>query len=133
MVLARLDDDLLEFLHGAATGKLPDREPRFSPETALTVIMAAKGYPGAVEKGAKIRGLERAAEVAGVTILHAGTRRIGEDIVADGGRVLAVTALGKDVAIARERAYEAIARIDFPGGFCRRDIAARALNRRPAK
>ena len=95
--------------------------------------MAAKGYPGAVEKGAKIRGLERAAEVAGVTILHAGTRRIGEDIVADGGRVLAVTALGKDVAIARERAYEAIARIDFPGGFCRRDIAARALNRRPAK
>jgi phosphoribosylamine--glycine ligase len=131
-VLARLDDDLLEFLHGAATGRLPDREPRFSPDTALTVIVAAKGYPGAVEKGARIRGWERAAEVPGVVVLHAGTKRIGDEIVADGGRVLAVTALGKDVVEARERAYAAIARIDFPGGFFRRDIAARALNRRPA-
>jgi phosphoribosylamine--glycine ligase len=129
VVLARLDDDILDFLHGAATGKLPDREPKFSPETALTVIMAAKGYPGAVEKGAKIRGLERAAEAPGVTILHSGTKRVGEDIVADGGRVLAVTALGQDVFLARERAYAAIAKINFPGSFYRHDIASRALNR----
>jgi phosphoribosylamine--glycine ligase len=130
-LLARFDDDLLDFLYGAATGKLPDREPKFSDQAALTVIMAAKGYPGVAEKGARIQGLERAAEVAGVAILHAGTKRVGDAIFADGGRVLAVTALGADIVVARERAYAAIAKIDFPGGIYRRDIAARALNRRP--
>jgi len=128
-ILARLDDDLLEFLYGAATARLPDREPRFSSETALTVILAAQGYPGAVIKGVKIRGLELAAQVPGVAVLHAGTKRVGDDIVSDGGRVLAVTAVGADVAAARKRAYTAIERIEFPGGFYRRDIGARAFNR----
>ena len=126
-ILARLDDDLLEFLLGCARGAAPDRAPRFSDEAALTVLMAARGYPGAPEKGTPIRGLETAVRAPGVSILHAGTRREGEKLVADGGRVLAVTALGRDVAEAQARAYAAVDRIDWPGGFCRRDIGWRAV------
>jgi phosphoribosylamine--glycine ligase len=126
-ILARLNDDLLEFLLGCARGAAPDRAPRFSGEAALTVIMAARGYPGAPEKGTSIRGLEAAAGAPGVSIVHAGTRRDGERLVADGGRVLAVTALGRDVAEAQARAYAAVDRIDWPGGFCRRDIGWRAV------
>ena len=128
-ILARLDDDILDFLEGAAKGALPAREPRFSDAAALTVIMAANGYPGAVAKGAPIGGLDRAGRTPGVKILHAGTRRTGDALVADGGRVLAVTALGDTVAQAQARAYAAVDLIDFPGGFCRRDIGARALAR----
>jgi phosphoribosylamine--glycine ligase len=126
-ILARLDDDLLEFLLGCACGAAPERAPRFSDQAALTVIMAARGYPGAPEKGTPIRGLGAAARTPGVSILHAGTRRDGERLVADGGRVLAVTALGCDVAEAQARAYAAVDRIDWPGGFCRRDIGWRAV------
>jgi phosphoribosylamine--glycine ligase len=126
-ILARLDDDLLEFLLGCARGAAPDRAPRFSDEAALTVIMAARGYPGVPEKGTPIRGLAAAARTPGVSILHAGTRRNGEELVAAGGRVLAVTALGRDVAEAQARAYAAIDCIDWPGGFCRRDIGWRAV------
>jgi phosphoribosylamine--glycine ligase len=126
-ILARLDDDLLEFLLGCARGAAPDRAPRFSKQAALTVIVAARGYPGVPEKGTPIRGLEAAARTPGVSILHAGTRRAGGELVADGGRVLAVTALGRDVAEAQARAYAAVDRIDWPGGFCRRDIGWRAV------
>jgi phosphoribosylamine--glycine ligase len=126
-ILARLDDDLLEFLLGCANGALPTRAPRFSAQAALTVVMAARGYPGAHEKGTPIRGLEAAAGEPGVAILQAGTRLNGETLVADGGRVLAVTALGRDVAEAQARAYRAVDRIDWPGGFCRRDIGWRAV------
>ncbi len=126
-ILARLDDDLLEFLLGCARGAAPDRPPRFLDEAALTVIMAARGYPGVPQKGTPIRGIAAAARTPGVSILHAGTRRSGEELVADGGRVLAVTALGRDVAEAQARAYAAIDRIDWPGGFCRRDIGWRAV------
>ncbi len=126
-ILARLDDDLLEFLLGCARGAAPQRAPRFSDEAALTVILAARGDPGVPEKGTRIRGLEAAARAPGVSILHAGTRRDGEELVADGGRVLAVTALGRDVAEAQARAYAAVDRIDWPGGFCRRDIGWRAV------
>jgi phosphoribosylamine--glycine ligase len=126
-ILARLDDDLLEFLWGAATGALPERAPRFRNDAALAVVMAARGYPGAVEKGGRIGGLKEAGLIPGVSILHAGTRRAGGDIVADGGRVLAVTATGPDIETARERAYAAVDRVDWPGGFCRRDIGARAV------
>ncbi len=128
-MLARLDDDLLDFLWGAACGRLPDREPRVLAETALTVVVAARGYPGAYRRGGAIDGLDSAGAVDGVTILHAGTRRIGGRLVAEGGRVLAVTARGKDVRQARERAYAAVDRIAFDDGFCRRDIGARALAR----
>ncbi len=129
-ILARLQDDLLEFMLGCAKGALPDRAPKFSDETALTVVMAARGYPGAVEKGTPIFGLDAAARLPGVSILHAATRRQGERIVSDGGRVLAVTALGRDVIEAQARAYAAVDRLDWPGGFCRRDIGWRAIERR---
>jgi phosphoribosylamine--glycine ligase len=129
-ILARLDDDLLEFLLGCAKGALPDRAPKFSEETALTVVMAARGYPGAVEKGTPIKGLEAAGNMPGVSILHAATRRVGDALVSDGGRVLAVTALGRDVIEAQSRAYAAVDRVDWPGGFCRRDIGWRAIERR---
>jgi phosphoribosylamine--glycine ligase len=129
-ILARLEDDLLEFMLGCAKGALPDRSPKFSDETALTVVMAARGYPGAVEKGTPIRGLDAAARLPGVSILHAATRREGGVLVSDGGRVLAVTALGRDVIEAQSRAYAAVDRLDWPGGFCRRDIGWRAIERR---
>jgi phosphoribosylamine--glycine ligase len=129
-ILARLDDDLLALMLACAKGALADRTPRFSDQTALTVVMAARGYPGAVERGSPIRGLDAAGGVPGVTILHAATRREGDGVVADGGRVLAVTAVGADVAEARSRAYAAVDTIDWPGGFCRRDIGWRALARR---
>ena len=94
--------------------------------------MAAKGYPGTPEKGTEILGLAEARKVPGVEIFHAGTKRDGDRIVADGGRVLNVTALGETVAEAQGRAYEAISRINWPGGFCRRDIGWRAIHREKA-
>lgn len=132
VILARLDDDLVEFLWGAATGRLPAREPNFLPDTALAVIVAARGYPGEVERGTEIGGLEEVESVSGVAVLHGGTRRNGDALVADGGRVLAITAIGDDINQARERAYVAADRLVFPGGFFRRDIGARALARAPA-
>jgi phosphoribosylamine--glycine ligase len=124
VILARLRDDLLEYLWGAAVGKLPENSPVFSSDAALAVVLAARGYPGPVEKGDRIGGLEEAANVPGAWVLQGGTRRDGDSIVADGGRVLAVGALGGDLAEARARAYDAVARVNWPGGFCRRDIGA---------
>jgi phosphoribosylamine--glycine ligase len=92
------------------------------------VVLAAQGYPGAYERGSEIRGLEAAGALPGVTVFHAGTRS-GEDgkVLANGGRVLDVTATAPSIAEARERAYAAVDLIDWPEGFCRRDIAWRAL------
>ena len=89
--------------------------------------MAAKGYPGDYEKGTVIKGLDKAAALEGVKIFHAGTKKDDSDIVAISGRVLGVTALGSSLAEAQKRAYQAVDRIDWPEGFCRRDIAWRAL------
>ena len=91
--------------------------------------MASQGYPGSYEKGHVITGLDAAAAMPGVTVFHAGTERRGDDIVAVGGRVLNVTALGKDVAQAQARAYAAVDKIHWNGAFCRRDIGWRALKR----
>src|SRR5262249_23713274 len=99
------------------------------PDAALTVVMAAKGYPGHYAKGSLIDGLDAAAEVEGVEIFHAGTRADGDKILANGGRVLNVSALGKTVAEAQARAYPAVDRIRWPDGFCRRDIGFRAVAR----
>jgi phosphoribosylamine--glycine ligase len=96
----------------------------------MTVVMASQGYPGAYEKGHAIRNLDAASAVPGVEIFHAGTARDAEGtLVASGGRVLNVTARGSDLAEARERAYRAVDLIDWPQGFCRRDIGWRALGK----
>jgi phosphoribosylamine--glycine ligase len=129
VVLTRFEGDLLELFIGCATGALPSAPPRFSDATALTVVLAARGYPGAPLKGTEIRGLERAETLPNVTIHHAGTRREGGRLLADGGRVLAVTALGGSVSEAQRRAYSAVDAIDWPEGFCRRDIGWRAIAR----
>jgi phosphoribosylamine--glycine ligase len=129
VLLPRLDSDLLAALLAAREGRVDELELRWKSAAALTVVMASKGYPGACEKGHVITGLGAAAALPGVTIFHAGTARQGDDIVAVGGRVLDITAIGRTVAEARDRAYAAVDRIHWQGAFCRSDIGWRALNR----
>jgi phosphoribosylamine--glycine ligase len=129
VLMMRLKSDLLAALIATADGVLDRFDLRWHEEPALTVVMAAKGYPGDYAKGTEIRGLDAARSVPGVQIFHAGTRRDGDRLLANGGRVLNVTALGATVSEARDRAYEAIGKIDWPGGFCRRDIGWRAIER----
>jgi phosphoribosylamine--glycine ligase len=130
VLMMRLRSDLLPALMAAADGELADFDLRWHDEVALTVVMAANGYPGSYDKGSQIKGLNEAASDKDVTIFHAGTSP-GEngEILAAGGRVLAVTALGKTVADAQTRAYRAVDAIDWQGGFCRRDIGWRAIER----
>jgi phosphoribosylamine---glycine ligase len=132
VLMVRLKDDLLTLLMAAVDGTLDKMSVRWWPEPALTVVLAARGYPGAYETGSVIGGLEAAGAVPGVEIFHAGTRRDGDRILAAGGRVLSVTARGESVAQAQARAYEAIGLIDWPQGFCRRDIGWRAVSREKA-
>ncbi len=127
VMLARLNEDLLPLLLASAKGDLPEGPVKLSAQTALTVVYAAKGYPDAPERGSEIRGLDRAATLEGVTVFHAGTRREGTRLLANGGRVLNVTALGESVAQAQARAYAGVDAIDWPEGFCRRDIGWRAI------
>lgn len=129
VLMMRLESDLLAALDATANGALAGMDLSWSRDPALTVVMAAKGYPGTPETGSEIRGLDAAGEVDGVVVFHAGTRRSGEKLVAAGGRVLNVTARGATVAEAQARAYRAVERIDWPGGFCRRDIGWRAIER----
>ncbi len=131
VLMMRLKDDLLVLLNAAVDGQLSHMSARWRDETALTVVMAARGYPGTPEKGSVIRGVEEA-QADGVRIFHAGTAINGGALVANGGRVLNVTATGATVAEAREKAYAAIDRIDWPYGFCRRDIGWRAVAREQA-
>lgn len=129
VLMMRFRGDFAALLHAAATSALAGAElPAFSHDYALTVVMAAKGYPGTPEKGGAIRGIA-AAEAGGVRVFHAGTARQDGAIVAAGGRVLNVTATGKSVAEAQARAYAAVDRLDFPSGFCRRDIGWREVAR----
>ncbi len=127
VLIPRLQSDLLPALLAAAEGRLGEVELKWRPETALTVVMATQGYPGDYRKGSVIENLEAAGELDGVTIFHAGTQRRDGAITASGGRVLGVTALGDGVREAQARAYEAADVIDWPEGFCRRDIGWRAL------
>jgi len=127
VLMMRLKSDLLPALIATVDGELANFDLRWHDEPALTVVMAARGYPGDYVKGTEIRGLYAAAAVEGVQIFHAGTKADGDRILANGGRVLNVTAMGATIAEARERAYAAIDRLDWPEGFCRRDIAWRAL------
>ncbi len=127
VLLARLDGDILELLQGAARGDLSVGSVRVRPGAALAVVMAAHGYPASVRSGDTISGLDAAASVEGVQVFHAGTKRDGDRVVTSGGRVLAVTAHGVDVAHARARAYDAVAQIHWAGEHHRSDIAFRAL------
>ena len=129
VLMMRLKSDLLAALLATADGVLSTFDLRWSDEAALTVVMASNGYPGDYEKGTEIRGLDAAGAVDGVQIFHAGTARRDCKLVATGGRVLNVSARGRTVAEAQARAYAAIARIDWPEGFCRHDIGWRAIAR----
>ena len=129
VLMMRLTGDFAALLHAAATGRLADvPAPTFTGGYALTVVMAANGYPGTPEKGGAIRNIA-AAEAGGVRVFHAGTARADGAIVAAGGRVLNVTATGKSVTEAQTRAYAAVDKLDFASGFCRRDIGWREVAR----
>lgn len=129
VLMLRLKSDLLPALVATADGVLEKFDLRWHDDVALTVVMAARGYPGDYSRGTEIKGLKTAAQVPGVHIFHAGTVREGGRILATGGRVLNVSARGKSVREARERAYAAISKIDWPDGFYRSDIGWRALQR----
>ena len=129
VLVPRLKSDLLAALLAARNGTLDRLKLEWRDDVALTVVMASRGYPGSYDKGHVITGLDAAAKMPGVTVFHAGTEKRGDDIVAIGGRVLNVTALGKDVTEAQARAYAAVDLIRWDGAFCRRDIGWRALKR----
>ena len=129
VLMMRLESDLLPLLLAIAEGRLADAPaPVFRDDVALTVVMAAQGYLGTPKTGGAIRRIE-AAEAGGAKVFQAGTRRVDGQLVAAGGRVLAVTATGADVRAAQAAAYRAVDAIDFPSGFCRRDIGAREIAR----
>ena len=125
--MLRMMSDIVPAFLASCDGQLKNFDLRWFPDPALTVVMAAKGYPGDYKKGTPIEGLDEAGKIDGVEIFHAGTAAKDGRIVANGGRVLNVCAMGKTVTEARERAYQAVDRIKWPDGFCRRDIAWQAV------
>lgn len=129
VILARLQSDLLPLLIATRSGTLDSIPINWASETALTVVLAAKGYPGTYVKESEINGLESAKAMKDVMVFHAGTHRDGGKVRATGGRTLSVTALGQNVTEAQRRAYAAVDAIDWPEGFCRRDIGWKALAR----
>jgi phosphoribosylamine--glycine ligase len=131
VLMLRLMSDLVPALMAARDGQLKNFDLRWYPDAALTVVMAAKGYPGHYKKETLIEGLDAAAQVEGVQIFHAGTMTKSGDnrILANGGRVLNVCAIGNTVGEAQQRAYAAVDKINWPDGFCRRDIGWQAIAR----
>jgi phosphoribosylamine--glycine ligase len=129
VLMLRLMSDLVPALMASRDGQLRNFDLRWYPDAALTVVMAANGYPGSYAKGSVIEGLDKAAQVEGVEIFHAGTQAKDGKTISVGGRVLNVTAQGKSVSEAQARAYQAVDKIDWPGGFCRRDIGWQAVKR----
>jgi len=133
VLVSRFDGDLVTLLADVAEGRLAEAAvPPLADRVALTVVMAANGYPGTPAKGGTIRGIDRA-EALGARVFQAGTAAVGEELAAAGGRVLAVTATGTSVAEAQANAYKAVDRIDFPTGFCRRDIGWREIEREASR
>jgi len=129
VLMLRLMSDLVPALMAAVDGELHHFDLRWYPQSALTVVMAANGYPGDYAKGSVIAGLDEAGSIEGVEIFHAGTMSDGARILANGGRVLNVTAMGENVGQAQRRAYQAVDKIKWPDGFCRRDIGWQAIKR----
>jgi phosphoribosylamine--glycine ligase len=127
VLMMRLKSDLLPLLHACATGTLEGMSAEWIDDAALTVVMAAKGYPGTYEKGSEIAHLPE--ESLDGKIFHAGTAKTGETLTATGGRVLNVTARGRTVSEAQARAYALVDQVEWEGGFCRRDIGWRAVAR----
>jgi phosphoribosylamine--glycine ligase len=127
VLMMRLDSDLLPLLLAAATGSLAGAQPKWSSDAALTVVMAARGYPVAYAQGSPIAGVARANALPGVKVFHAGTARSGATLVSAGGRVLDVTARAATIREAQMRAYDAVAHNDWPDGVFRRDIGRRAV------
>ncbi len=128
VMLPRLQEDLLPLLMQCATGKLRSDPVKLTQSTAMTVVFAAKGYPENPQKGSTIRHVEQAEAMDHVIVFHAGTKREGDKLIANGGRVLNITGIGSTVREARDRAYAGLDLIDWPEGFCRRDIGWRALS-----
>jgi phosphoribosylamine--glycine ligase len=129
VIMARLNCDLLPALQAAANGTLDQIDLEWRDDHAVCVVMAAKGYPGSYEKGSHIAGLDQANAMPDITVFHAGTEAKNGEIVSNGGRVLGITATAKDIAGAVQKAYYGVDLIDWPEGFCRRDIAWRAIKR----
>ncbi len=133
VLMLRMMSDIVPALLASCDGQLKNFDLRWFDEAALTVVMAAKGYPGDYVRGSRIEGLDDAAKVEGVEIFHAGTIAKDATILANGGRVLNVCASGKSVTEAQRRAYEAVGRLKWPEGFCRRDIGWQAVERETEK
>ncbi len=129
ILMRRLNSDLLPALYAAAAGELRGLTLDWSDDAAALVVLAANGYPGAYQKGSAIHGVEAANALPGVVVFHAGTKEDSGRLLSNGGRVLNVTATGADIRQAIERAYQGVDAIDWPDGFCRRDIGWRALER----
>jgi phosphoribosylamine--glycine ligase len=127
VLMLRMMSDIVPAFLASCDGQLKNFDLRWYPESALTVVMAAQGYPGDYKKGTVITGLDAAARVEGVEIFHAGTISKDGSILANGGRVLNVCALGKNISEAQQQAYQAVDRIQWPDGFCRRDIGWQAV------
>jgi phosphoribosylamine---glycine ligase len=132
VLMLRMMSDIVPALLASCDGQLKNFDLRWFPDSALTVVMAAKGYPGDYAKGTRIEGLDDAAKIEGVEIFHAGTSASDGMILANGGRVLNICASGKSVSEAQRRAYDAVDRIRWPEGFCRRDIGWQAVQREKA-
>jgi phosphoribosylamine--glycine ligase len=127
-LVMRLQSDLLDLIEGSVDGTLDEiAQPVWNPRAAVCVVMASEGYPGAYETGHPIRGLPQAAEVKDVKVFHAGTQLEGEQVLTRGGRVLGVTGLGTSIAAAKLQAYTAVKCIRWPGAWCRKDIADKAI------
>jgi phosphoribosylamine--glycine ligase len=127
-ILPRLDSDFASLCEGICQGQLRQYHASWSDSAAVCVVLASGGYPGPYEKGKVISGIAMAEEDQRVRVFHSGTRRQGEQIVTDGGRVLGVTAVGSDLGDAVIAAYEAVNKIHFEGMHCRRDIGARGID-----
>ncbi|PQZ49416.1 phosphoribosylamine--glycine ligase [Ochrobactrum sp. MYb15] len=129
VLMMRLETDLLDLINAAVDGKLDEVSLEWKDQPALTVVMAAEGYPTNVKKGSVIRGLDKLEGIEGLKVFHAGTAEKDGKLIASGGRVLNVTAIAETVAEAQANAYDAVKKIDWPEGFYRSDIGWRAVER----